>query len=78
MIPYYEKGDEIEIKGDIDSLMKEHGYFSEPKGLEKIIDDVKGTKGIVFAVIEGSGHKSVLYKKEGVEHTWWIPVQIIK
>lgn len=74
---YYQKDDRVRIFSNtlrLDSLLED--YFKEEKGRYKVIDDIKGTTGTVVGVVEGMGHKEVLYSPDHGTHSWKLPVSV--
>lgn len=74
---YYEKGDRVQVISDHQELREVLlTSFSDEKGMDKILNDISGTTGMVFAVTPNEGHKEVLYQKDGSQHTWKVPVGV--
>lgn len=78
MKPYYENGDRVTILSDSEQVHNLLSETFEEKGREKIVADILGTTGTVVGVVEGRGHKEVLYSPDGFKHSWKIPVSIIQ
>lgn len=78
MKPYYEKGDRVSILSNSNQVHNLLLKTFEEKGREKIVADILGTTGTVVGVVEGRGHKEVLYSPDGVKHSWKIPVSVIQ
>jgi hypothetical protein len=71
---YFEAGDQVKIKSkpQLEKILK--SYFENQQGRDKIINDIAGTDGIVYAVAKDEGHIEVLYRPSNKTHTWKLPV----
>lgn len=78
MKPYYENGDRVTILSNSNQVHNLLLKTFEEKGREKIVAEILGTTGTVVGVVEGMGHKEVLYRPDGVTHSWKIPTFIIQ
>jgi len=76
---YFEKGDRVKIPSNpiiLQSLLQD--WFTDRVGREKVINDIMGTTGVIYAVSKDEGHIQVLYQKDGSTHTWKLPVTIFE
>ncbi|MCZ2085362.1 MAG: hypothetical protein LC112_13930 [Flavobacteriales bacterium] len=73
---YFEKGDRVKVKPaqEVNELLKE--FFANDDGRTKIVNDIADTDGEVYAVSPNEGHIQVLYRKDGVTHSWKVPVSV--
>lgn len=78
MKPYYENGDRVTILSDSDQVHNLLSETFEEKGRTKIVAEILGTTGTVVGVVENMGHIEVLYRPDGVTHSWKIPTFIIQ
>ena len=74
---YYEKGDQVLVSDDSEFLHKCLSFlYQNEKGRTKIVEDIIGSKGIIYAVTDGKGHLEAFYRKEKTTHTWILPVAV--
>jgi outer membrane protein assembly factor BamB len=76
---YFEKGDRVTIPSNpiiLQSLLQD--WFTDRAGRDKVVTDIMGSAGVIYAVSENEGHIQALYMKDGTNHSWKLPVTVFE
>ena len=76
---YFEKGDRVAIYSNpilLQTLLQD--WFTDTAGRDKIVTDIVGSRGTIYAVSPDEGHIQALYRKDGCAHSWKLPVTVFE